>query len=359
MLKLLIVTNNVMSYRVKIWDLIGKEFDVTVAFTEAKFKDKEYPFKTIYTPGKWRGPFFIHDKPLYPLAKQFDAVISFYEIRCLSAMKLAFYPRRKYSLTFWGIGVSASYDNKYDTQSKWDKVRFFVGNKAESLVFYSDYPVEKHVKAGFDRKKLFVAPNTTEVSPNLNPNSKRDAFLFVGTLYRQKGFDILLNAYNSIREIPKKDIPVLHIIGEGPERAYLEQWIKDNGMEDKVFLHGAIYDVEKLRTFYEQSLACISPNQAGLSVLTSMGYATPFVSEKDAITGGEIFNIKNMENGILYEGGADVLKEKLVWMINNKEEVIEMGRKAKEHYDKNRTPQQMANGLMDAVRYALKVKNGK
>jgi glycosyltransferase involved in cell wall biosynthesis len=265
--------------------------------------------------------------------------------------------RRKYSLTYWGIGVSASYQKKFDTDNKWDRFRFLTGKRAESVVFYSDYPISKFVKAGFSREKLFVANNTTNVSGGLNLNTKKDDFLFIGTLYKQKGFDILLNAYTSITEVPCEELPILHIIGEGPERQFIEQWIKDNNMRDKIILHGAIYDVEILKSLYEKSIACISPNQAGLSVLTSMGYATAFVTEKDAVTGGEIFNIKNMENGIIYEGGADVLKEKLVWIINNKQKTIEMGKKAKGFYDNCRTPGMMAQGLIDAVNYALKVKH--
>jgi glycosyltransferase involved in cell wall biosynthesis len=356
-IKLLVVYNKVWSYRERIFDIVNKHFDLTVAFTDPQFVDKKFSFKTIYTPGRWRGPFFIHDKSLKSLCSGYDAVLALHEVRCLSIMRISLIRSRKYSLTYWGIGVSASYEKKFDNDSTWDKFRFFTGRRAESVVFYSDYPINKFVKAGFPREKLFVANNTTNVSGGVNLNAIKDSFLFIGTLYKQKGFDILLNAYGSITDVPREDIPVLNIIGEGPERQFIEQWIKEHKMEDKIFLHGAIYDIDVLKSFYEKSIACISPNQAGLSVLTSMGYATAFVTEKDAITGGEIFNIENMENGIIYEGGAEVLKDKLIWIISNKQKTIEMGKKAKEFYDNYRTPEMMAQGLMDAVNYALKVKH--
>jgi glycosyltransferase involved in cell wall biosynthesis len=357
MVKLLIVYNKVWSYREKIFDLINQQFDLTVAFTDPQFIDKKFSFKTIYIPGKWKGPVYVHDSPLHPLCAQYDAVLAYGEIRSVSIMKLGFISGRKYSLSYWGIGVSASYANRFDENKKWDFIRYFLSRRAESLVFYSDYPVEKYVKAGFKREQLFVAHNTTNVSDKLDLNVKRDSFLFVGTLYKQKGFEILLEAYAALKKRSEVEMPVLNIIGEGPERQFIEQWIAENQMEDQVFLHGAIYDTEILRSFYEKAIACVSPNQAGLSVLTTMGYATTFVTEKNAITGGEIFNIKDMHNGIIYEGGAAALEEKLDWIIHNKQKVIDMGMRAKEHYDQNRTPQQMADALMDAVRYALKVKN--
>ena len=357
MVKLLVLHNKILPYREKIFELLDKHYDLTVAFSDPQSLNKNYNFKTIYTPGKWKGPFFIHDKSLNALCSQYEAVLTSLEVRSISIMGLSLVSRRKYSLTRWGIGVSASYASRYDENKRWDFLRYFFAKRADSIVFYSHYPVEKYVNAGFKRDKLFVANNTTPVSPNLNPEAKKESFLFVGTLYKEKGINILLEAYGALKDISEHDLPLLNIIGEGPERQFIEQWIKEHGMENKVFLHGAIFDDEILRTFYEKSIACVSPNQAGLSVLSSMGYATVFVTEKTAITGGEIFNITNMVNGILYEGGAAELTGKLKWIVDNKQKVIEMGKMAKEHYDQECTPEGLVNSLIEAVSYALKEKN--
>ena len=354
-MKLLIVYNKVWPYREKIFEIINEKYDLTVAYTDPKFLNKKYPYKTVYTPGKQVGPFFFHKDSLHKLCAQYDAVIGLYELRWLRLMALMLNPWRKYSMSFWGIGVSASYSNKFDDKKQWDFVRNFFGKRAESLIFYSDYPKTKFVQAGFSPDKIFVANNTTYVSPVNGLVAERNTFLFVGTLYKEKGIDILLEAYSKINT-SREELPVLNIIGDGPERPAIEQWVKEQGLEDKVFLHGAIYDSEILKTFYTKALACISPNQAGLSVLTSMGYATIFVTEKNAITGGEVLNITNMENGIIYEGGVTELAKQMSWIIANKEEVIRMGKNAREHYKNNRTPEQMADSIMGAVEYALKKK---
>lgn len=133
----------------------------------------------------------------------------------------------------------------------------------------------------------------------------------------------------------------------------IKDMVMNNGLEEKILLHGAIYDQKVLKNFFAQSIACISPNQAGLSVLMSMGYGVPFLTSYDAITGGEIFNIENNVNGFIYNGSNEELKEKLLWITDNRDTVLEYGRKAKQLYDEKRKPIDMANAIRDSVEYVL------
>jgi len=54
----------VSGYRVDILDLLLDEYDLTVAYTNPKFKGKSFPFKTIYTPSFKLGPFWVHSNNL-------------------------------------------------------------------------------------------------------------------------------------------------------------------------------------------------------------------------------------------------------------------------------------------------------
>jgi len=107
-----------------------------------------------------------------------------------------------------------------------------------------------------------------------------------------------------------------------------------------------------LEKHFRESYACISPGQAGLSVLTSMGYGTPYITKKDAITGGEIFNIKNNKNGVLYSNSndlADILKD----IEQDSIKYIKMGENAREYYKLYRQPKQMIQAFIDACNYVL------
>lgn len=357
MKKLLIIYNKIWPYRERIFEMLNKQFELTVAFSDPKYVGKKYPFNTLYLPGKKYGPFYIHSNNLNRVANNYDAIIGLYDIRWLKLMLLSVFPFRKYTVSFWGIGVTASYKNRFDSKNTWDKIRYYFGRKAESLILYSEYPIKKHMQNGVKKERLFVANNTTEVYYEENKFSwdNKINFLFVGTLYPQKGFEILLEAYNQLSE-KIENVPVLDIIGDGPEYGKILDYIKTHDLTDKIILHGGVYNPKELSKHYNNAIACISPNQAGLSVLTSMGNSTIFVTEKNAITGGEIFNILPNITGILYEGGADVLTSVMQWIIDNKEKVYEMSMAARAYYLQKRTPEHMAKAISDAVTFALNIK---
>ena len=251
-------------------------------------------------------------------------------------------------MILWGIGVRASYDSNYGEKSNWDKVRYFLMRKSDAVLFYSKDPINIYLNEGFERDKLHVANNTVLVN-EIKTDKKRDTILFIGTLYRQKKIYELLDSYLEAKK-KKSDLPNLNIIGDGDEYQNIKNWIAENNLENNIFLRGKVFDENILCEYFSQAIACISPGQAGLSVLKSMGYGVPYITKAKAITGGEIFNIENGISGVLYNNSSE-LKDIILDLMTNKQKYIEMGHRAKEHYDKYRKPQDMANGLIGAIEY--------
>ncbi|WP_051107208.1 glycosyltransferase [Niabella aurantiaca] len=352
--KTLIIYNKIWPYREKIFELLNEQLDLTVGFNDPAYVGKKFKFKTIYLPTTNVGPFVFHKNNLRRLSSKYDAIIGLFDIHWISLMTLSLLPKRNYSVSFWGIGVRASYENKFDSTSRWDKLRFFFAKSANSVIFYSSYPLTKYINGGISKEKLFVANNTTEVAIRDTDNMEnKKNFLFVGTLYPQKGIEILLEAY-SILFKKYQTLPGLNIIGDGPELSKIKKYIEMNGLSNAVTLHGSIYDRNRIAQYYDESIACISPNQAGLSVLNSMGNATIFLTSKDAITGGEIFNISDKETGLFFDGTVNSLVEKMEWIFLNKEKALEICQNAKVFYLENRLPQMMAQSIVDAVFFALR-----
>lgn len=349
-IKVLIVYNRVWSYRERVFEYLNDEFDLTVGYSDASYLGKEYSFKTIYLPVRKIGPFEMHYDNLHKICSNYDVVIGISNIRWISLMALSF-RKRRYKIGYWGIGVTASYENKFDSKSTWDRIRFFIGKRCDFLIFYSSYPIERYIAGGVKSAKLFVANNTTEVGNCFGDADRKKNFLFIGTLYKQKGFEELLLAYARLfKRYPNS--PDLLIIGDGPEKDLLLNLISVNGLHGKVKLLGKMYDKQQISDVFDTALACISPNQAGLSVLNAMGNKTIFVTRKNAITGGEIFNIENYENGIVIPE-EESLESTLEWIINNTDKVAEMNSNAFEYYSLNRTPYQMADSIKNAIKFCI------
>lgn len=346
--KLLIIYNEVWSYRVPIFENLAQEYDLTVAFSAVKYLNEKYSFNTIYLPVFKIGPFEVHKNNLFKISSNYDVVIGLSNVRWISVVLLAF-KKRKFKLGYWGIGVTASYENKFDSVDTWSKLRYLLAKKSDFTIFYSSYPIDKYVKGGVDINKLNVANNTTEVYLNDQyiKEDKKD-FIFIGTLYKEKGISILLKAYLEVY-LKNKEIPNLNIIGDGPEKCNIEKFILENKLEDKIILYGKVYDKVEISKIFNKSLACISPLQAGLSVLNSMGNHTCFVTKSDAITGGEILNIDNYQTGIIYEKDSD-LATLIEWIINNTDKVHEINRNAYNFYKLNRLPIMMSNSIVNAIK---------
>lgn len=349
--KVIILYNKLFHYRIPVWNELAKFCDLTVTYSEGDGKVPDgmaVDFKIIHLPAWSIKGLVVQKANIRKLCRNYDAVIAYGNIAWLKFSTLPWF--NKTPIIYHTIGVSASYGKGFDEHKEWDKIRSFFYSKADALAFYTDYPIAKYEALGIQQEKMFVAPNTVAVAP-VSDKENKDTLLVIGTLYREKGIQSLLNVYKELR--PTCNLPLLNIIGRGPDYDAINQWIQDNDMQDLIVLRGAIYDIDEKAKYFAQALACISPKQAGLTVLESMGYGVPFVSSKDAITGGELLNIHDGVDGVIMKTEtelADVVRD----IANNPDKYISMGKKAKEFYDNNRTPKHMAQGFWDAIQYVIK-----
>lgn len=343
--KVLIIQDVIPHYRVPVFNELAKHVDLTVVYSDGKT-----PEDTDFLPVRLEQTkvlkLFRYHKKSYSMVKDFDAVITLLDGSCFTTKLLCNTGKRKKTI-LWGIGVAAGYNTRYDGCPKTAQVVKKMIQKVAAAVFYSSYPVEKYSQMGIPAEKLFVANNTVPVLPA--EECARDTILFIGTLYRAKKIFELLENYKNAYE-KDQNLYKLVIVGDGEEYDAVCEWIKENGLMEKIQLTGAIFDDEILKTYFAKAIMCVSPDQAGLSVLKSMGYGVPFVSHKDAITGGERFNIDNGVNGVLFDDFS-CIEEIFLDSVKNKEKYLQMGVNAKEHYFNNRTIPQMVDGFVQAVEY--------
>ena len=120
--------------------------------------------------------------------------------------------------------------------------------------------------------------------------------LAVGRLHEQKGFDLLLQAWQPIEKYyPEWQ---LRIVGEGPQRAALERQIREQGL-GHVVLAGRSADM--MEEYAAASLFVLSSRYEGLplALIEAMWCGTPCVA----------FNCP--------QGPAELLADKRGWLVEN------------------------------------------
>lgn len=351
--KVLLIQEDLKNYRDAIYALINEYVDLTVGYTlSSDYTESSYPI--ISLPYIKIGRLIWH-KRLRHIINQYDVVVYVPHLKLIRLAILPFLPHNP-KLVTWSLGVHASYTRLYDlTQSPsfLDKVFETIQDHADACVFYMPEPLEYWKKYRcIDEKKYFIAHNTVAVASfeKVKPET-RNIILFVGTLYKQKGIGELIECYAKAKEEMGK-LPVLKIIGKGPEKESIQQQIDSLGLHNDVELTGAIYDENILKEYFTKAIICVSPKQAGLTVLKSLGYGVPFVTRTDAITGGEKTNIINGKTGLFY----DSEKELIDILCKTKTEpqlFASMSEIARNYYLTEASPEKMARGVVDAIIYAL------
>ena len=89
--------------------------------------------------------------------------------------------------------------------------------------------------------------------------------------------------FNNLIIIQKKLIHNynLIIIGDGPEKQYLEDLTYKNNLKNDIWFYGSCYNDDELSLLIYNSELCVSPGNVGLTALHSMSYGTPVISNDD------------------------------------------------------------------------------
>lgn len=358
--KLLILQNNLVEYRMPVFNALSDYYNLTVGYRDNDESVSNKRFESIRIETRKIGHLFFCKRGFYSFIKQFDIILFLTDLHNVNFCLLPI-TNRAIATVGWSIGFSCSYNKPFDVNRKHtlvDKFYYSVFSLCDSVLFYMKKSYEFWKRTNLNKDKVFFANNTTAVLPIKAEDKNRKDFLFVGSLYKEKGISVLIESFSSVIKRFPNDTTLLHIIGDGAEKNEIERMIHERNLDNRVILHGAIYDENELSEYFSKSLLCISPYQAGLSVPKSMGYGVTFVTRKDAITGGELYHITNGVNGILYEHDSS-LPALLEDAIMNKDKYIQIGNNACDYYNNNATIEIMVRNIQDALEYALKHKHSR
>jgi colanic acid/amylovoran biosynthesis glycosyltransferase len=241
-------------------------------------------------------------------------------------------------VTFYGYDVSAfvktrgkhCYDELFDV--------------SDSLLVLSQNMKQRLIELGADEKKIKIhhlgtKPEFFDYKERIYSPKRAVRILSVARLSEKKGLEYSIRAVSKLIQESCRDIQY-SIAGEGELRNDLEKIISDAGMQEHIFLLGA-KDQAGVKELFDQtdifllaSVTAENGDQEGTPtvLVEAICCGIPVISTyhsgiPDIITDGE--------SGFLVpEKDIDALKEKLGYLIDHPETWAQMGRKGREHFDK-------------------------
>ena len=170
-----------------------------------------------------------------------------------------------------------------------------------------------------DKKKISIVPNgiNLELFQNKEKTGKK-IVLFSGAMYNHRGIDVLLK---TVKKVSEKIPDVRYeLFGDGPEREKLEEYVKDEKLEEYVFFKGWIKREELPNRLKHASIG-IGPLKATtvthdalpIKVLEYMASGLPIIAQRGTLPDQVL---KDGENGFFVDD-AEELAEKIILLLSD------------------------------------------
>jgi len=207
---------------------------------------------------------------------------------------------------------------------------------AHGLLVYNRRSKEIGVSHGFDPKRIHVVYNSLDsVTQIAVRDSITDADIerarvgyfpgrqdlpiltAVTRITASKKLDLLIDAAALLEE---RGTPVnVLIVGDGPEKARLEQLAKKNGVS--ACFAGAVYDERTLGVIFKATDLTVMPGAIGLLVMHSLVFGTPVVSHNNFDNQGPEYEaiVDGVTGGFFEENSVDSLAETVNRWLNDNE----------------------------------------
>lgn len=221
--------------------------------------------------------------------------------------------------------------------------RNFLAPWVDAYIALSNFGKSKFITAGLPQAKVFVKPNFIDdpIGVNLSANSTAGA-IFVGRLSKEKGVDILVDAWSKI------NYP-LKIVGDGPLLNLLRRRATTN-----ISFDGTLSYQDVLKQVAQSSfliLPSVCYEGCPMTPIEAMALGKPVLASD---LGPRSEMVKNGLNGFLYPpNDVHALREKIQELIENHELRDKMGHNARKDYLTNYTPETNYNKLIDIYRQAI------
>ena len=193
-------------------------------------------------------------------------------------------------------------------------------DKFDHFISVSHFLRKKMIQYGIPEEKISTVHNFTDVS-DITPNfSIGEYILYFGRVHRSKGILTLIEAAAPLKQVP------LYIVGDGEAMPEVQRIIEENGCEHIQLL--GFKQGDELRELILNSICTVLPSEwyenCPMSVLESFAYGKAVIGAD--IGGIPELVIDGVDGFLVPSAGMEALREKLLWMSENRAEAAEMGK---------------------------------
>lgn len=260
-----------------------------------------------------------------------DIVVAPQELQCLTVPYLWAKRRRICkSWIWWGHGYNFQASLRPSSASTLkEAIKRFMTRRANGLItytaggadywrsqglaedrvapYYNTIDVEGLKKAGAD----ITEQERRDLRDKLGLNGKR-VLLFSGRLYAEKKVDFLLRAFALLKK-SYQDVALL-IIGDGEERARLEQMAQQLEIRDTHFL-GEIVDPKETAAYFSLADLMVLPSLVGLAIVHGFSFGLPLITTDSPGHGPELDYLSD-NNGVMTRHDIPQYAEAIVALLS-------------------------------------------
>jgi glycosyltransferase involved in cell wall biosynthesis len=197
----------------------------------------------------------------------------------------------------------------------------FILNRADSIVAQSSNTRDNAIKYYNPDKEISIIPLAFH-PPELSTKTRKDlgisdddfVLITIGRIVKRKAIDVALNA---LAALDNKRIKMF-ILGDGPEKEFLENLCRELEIEEQVMFLGFVDDETKYSYLKNSDLFVLTSLHEGFGIvfMESMYIGLPIVCTNH---GGQVDFLKHEENALLINvGDIDACKKSIERFISDK-----------------------------------------
>jgi glycosyltransferase involved in cell wall biosynthesis len=206
------------------------------------------------------------------------------------------------------------------------------------------------------KKKIFIFPAYTDIEMFLNTAEKKiisHRFIYVGQLVRLKGIDTIIEAVGILKQKGIK-VEVL-LIGKGEDINWFKKFIKKTGLKAE-FMFIGFKNQKDVAELIKTSIALLIPSITegfGRVIIEAFACSRSVIGSK---VGGIPELIEADKTGLLVEpGNTEDLADKLIFALENPEDMKKMGEKGKEFVVNNFSTQKYVDNYYSMISNVLNI----